>query len=328
MKKINILPFREFWQDCFNCIVYSMTKYAFDVPKLYYYNNMYTYKITEEAVVENGKRISYMSATPWTDNFRLIDEITTNRELQWWEDEKDIIGYIKKNLDNDRIVLAGIDLYYWIQEGLHYHHNHIDHYSLIIGYDDEKEEMIVLETGDDMFAEFRVGYDDVKEAVSHCDMPTRTSDINWDAKVTMFSKEDLVYYAGDIINSIQELEERKHDFWNVNEISNDGLYEVLSILQTHIFSMQNRASIDSYMFKNAFKSDVIDGISLSETLTGIAREFEKLKGSCIKHLYRENRKPGIQALKDRTFELLEKNKNIWQLFVEKNYQIEMKESFD
>ena len=323
MKKFEIKPFREFWQDCFNCIVYSMTDYAFDVPKLYYYNNMYFYRITDETAHDDGKAIQYKSFTPWTDNFRLIDEITKNREIQNWEDEHDIIGYVKKNLDNDRLVLAGVDLYYWIKDGLHYHHNHIDHMSLIIGYDDDVKEMTILETGDDMYAEFTVTYDCVIEAIEHCSIPTRSFEIDRDAVVKLFDRDDLVYYAKNIVASIEDIVNRKDEFWRVEGVSDDGLYEVISILQTHIFSMQNRAKIDAYMFKNAFKSDVIGDRSLNEEFSNIASKFEGLKGRCIKLLYRNNRIEQILKIKDEVFELLQSDKKIWELFIDNCDKIEM-----
>lgn len=318
MKKINVVPFRKFWQDCFNCIVYSLIDYTFHVPDLYYYNNMYTYKITEETARDGDKEILYISATPWTDNFRLIEEITREEELQFWETEKDVIGYIKKALDEDKVVLAAVDLFYWIDEGLHYHHNHISHMSLVIGYDDDIQKMYILETGNGGFTEFCVTYDCAIEAIQHTDFPTRVLELNKDAAVKMYDKADLAFYAKDVIKSIDEIVEKKDQLWAVEEVSEEGLYEVLSILQTHIFSMQNRAEIDAYLFENAFESDVIDNISLSEEFLKNANAFEKLKGVCIKLQHRKNRLEGIHKLKDNVFELLKKNRNLWSLYIEKN----------
>ncbi len=314
MKKINVRPFRKFWQDCFNCIVYSLTDYSQDVPELYYFNNMYSYIFTDEKVSENGEK--YRSIVPWTDNFRLVDELTTNREKIELYNYENPIEYIKDKIDEEKVILLGIDLYYWINEGLHYMNNHIIHMSLVIGYDDDTEELIVLETGNDMFAEHRVPYDRATQAIKASTLVTRVSDLNKDYKVKMFTVDDLVYYAKKIIASIDEINRNKDDIWKIENASDEGLFEVLSIIQTHMFSMQNRAKIDAHMFANAFKNDEIQDSTFHDSFSEIATEFEKLKGACIKAQYKNDRKKAIEKIRSQMLLLLNKERQLWIAFVE------------
>lgn len=102
---MNIVLFREFWQDCFNFIVYSFIGNTQYVPTLYYYNNMYKYCFTEETASESG--IEYKSVVPWTDNFRLYDEITKNRERITFQNIENPIQFIKDKIDEEKIVLLG-----------------------------------------------------------------------------------------------------------------------------------------------------------------------------------------------------------------------------
>ncbi|MBO4864000.1 MAG: hypothetical protein J5517_06525 [Eubacterium sp.] len=325
MKKLEIVPFRKFWQDCFNCIVYSIIDYAFHVPDLYYYNNMYKYLVIDHTLYDHEKELHYNSIVPWTDNQSIFNKITKNNEVLDKENQKDVIQYIKDNIDKNRIVLPGVDLYYWIKAGLHYHHNHFEHFSLIIGYDDDTEEVIVLDTGDDMFAEFRVEYCDVIEAISHAkEIPTVTADIDYEADIKLFTKEELVECAKVLVKSIDKVIRLKDDIWNLDGLSDEAYYELMSILQTHTFSMQNRAKIDAYMFKNTFEDDRINGISLGDTLTELATKFGNIKMRCVKSLYRKETINEVPVVKEGVLELMEETRKLWNLFIENNDQLTMK----
>ena len=325
MKKFDIKPFREFWQDCFNCIVYSITEYTQNVPKLYYYNNMYSYITTDESTSENKKE--YMSLTPWTDNFRLMDELTNNRTKLELNSNSSVIDEIIKCIDEDKIVLLMIDLFYWIDEGLHYLHNHINHYSMVIGYDEEREELIVLETGDDMYAEFRVPYERVIKSIHAAGDAVYSYEINENADVKMFNKEDISFYATQVIESIDDIVNQKDRLLNVEGFDENDLSDVLNIIQTHMFSMQNRALINSYMFENAFLNDFIDEVSLHEEFKNSANEFEKLKGACIKAQYRNNKYSEVERIRNKVFELLGKEKSLWRIYIDNHEKLEMKEIF-
>ena len=51
---------------------------------------------------------------------------------------------------NNLILLLGVDLYYWIDDGIHWKRNHIQHFSLVKEYDADKNEYVFwkLELGD------------------------------------------------------------------------------------------------------------------------------------------------------------------------------------
>lgn len=313
MKRMNIEPFREFWLDCFNCIVYSLTEFSQDVPKLYYYNNMYRYNYTEETVKENG--IKYRSLVPWTDNFRLLDELTHNLEKKKLAECENPIQYVKEKIDEGKIVLLAIDLFHWIKEGLHYMNNHIIHMSLVIGYDDDAEQLIVFETGDEGYLEHRVDYEQAEKAIKAAHISTRVSEINPVVKVKMYNKENLAFYAKQIIESIDEKIENAHDIWKVEGLSDEGLNEVLSIIQTHIYSMQNRAYINAYMFENAFENDLVEGVSLHEKFHKMEKDYERLKGVCIRLMYRRNKYQEIMKVKEKMMNMLEVESGLWKHYI-------------
>lgn len=325
MKKIEIKPFREFWQDCFNCIVYSLTEYSQDVPRLYYYNNMYVYKFTNETVSE-GK--TYSSIVPWTDNYRLLGELTTNMEKYKLFAINDPVSLVKEKLDQNKIVLVALDLYNWIREGLHYNKSHIVHMSLVIGYDDDSQELIVLETGNDMFAEHRVGYEDAAKAFAGADIHSRIYDLNKDMKVKMFTKDDLAFYAKDVIRTIEEVTEDESKVWNVEGFSSEDLDDVLNIIQTHMFSMQNRAYINAYMFEHVFVDDKVKGVSLSEGFREIEKKFEQLKGVCIKSQYRDNKLESIKGIKEKMFCMLKNEKDLWLQYIDNIDSLQYKQCYD
>ena len=42
--KMNIVPFREFWADCYSTAIYSILVSKTSIDKLFVYNNNYQYK--------------------------------------------------------------------------------------------------------------------------------------------------------------------------------------------------------------------------------------------------------------------------------------------
>lgn len=325
MKKINMKPFREFWQDCFNCIVYSLIDYTQDVPMLYYYNNMYTYIETEETTNKNKKK--YKSVTPWTDNLMLLNKITKNKKELHLNKEPETIEFIKKQVDADNVIILAIDLFYWIDEGLHYLRNHIVHFSMVIGYDDETRELIVLETGNDKYAEFRVPYERAMQAFATSDYLAITFEIDDSAEIEMFNKQEVSYYASNVVASIEDKFNREKEILQIEGFDEEELTEVLDIIQTHMFSMQNRANINAYMFENAFKADVVDEVSLHEEFYKLGVKFEKLKGACIMAKCRKGKGLSIENIKKRIFDNLKREQYLWELYINNQEMFEMHEDF-
>lgn len=323
MKRINIVPFREFWQDCFNCIVYSLIGNIQDVPKLYYYNNMYKYNFTDETASESG--IKYKSVVPWTDNFRLFTEITKNREKINFQDIKNPIQFIKNKIDEEKIVLLGVDLYYWIYEGFHYMKTHLMHQALVIGYDDDAEELIVLETSNELgYAEHRVDYERAEKAVKSSSILTSVSEINRTACVKMYTKEDVSFYAKQIVDSLEEKLINADKIWKIDGLTENDLKEMILILSTHLYSFESRAHINAYMFENTFDDDSIQGSSLHEKFYEIEREYESMKNICIKMGFSNEKYQKIMNLKNKMVSLLEKEKSLWKFYIEHFNEMKMK----
>ena len=69
---------------------------------------------------------------------------------------------------------------------------------------------------------------------------------------------------------------------------------------------------------------MINDLSLSGEFGKIAKEFEKLKGACIKLLYRAEYIQTIQRIKDKMFALLAEEKQLWESYIDHNDGIHMK----
>lgn len=284
---------------------------------------MYTYIFTEEHINENG--IKYKSIVPWTDNFRLLDQLTCKIEKVMMSECDDPISLIVERLEQEKIVLLAIDLFYWINEGLHFMKNHITHISLVIGYDDDTEELIVLETGERGYKEHRVPYELAKKAVKSVNITTKFCEINPDTKFSMFTKEDVVSSAKDVIKSIDEKKTNSTEIWKVDGLSDTGLNEVVSIIQTHMYSMQNRAFINGYMFEHAFSNDEFQGVCIHERFYELEKEYEKLKGASIRLSHRKNKYQGLMNIKNKMLELMDVERDIWGYYLERFREMSMVE---
>lgn len=321
MKIINILPFKEFWQDCFNCIVYSITEYSQSVPRLYYYNNMYKYNFTEETGTKNG--VKYKSLVPWTDNFRLYDELTINQEKVNLAKIQKPIQFIKEKIDEEKIVLLAVDLFYWVDGGLHYMKTHLMHESLVIGYDDDKTELIVLEiTSRKGYSEQRIDYQQAVKAIRGATISSYVSEIDRSMQIKMYTKDDLAFYAKQIIDSIDEKILNKDDIWRIEGFSDEDLSEMLLVVQTHVYSMQNRSYINAYMFENVFENNCIQGLSFCEKFYELEKGFERLKGVLVRLHYKTNKYQEILKVKESILNMLVLERGLWQHYI--NYFDEMR----
>lgn len=325
VKKLMISPFRRYWLTCMDCIAYSLIDYGFSVPYTYYYNNCYTYGFTNEKTEKT--KDEYQSVTPVTESYELVKSVTKDRQRVLLYEEEDPIGMIKAAIDEEKIVRVSVDLYYWIASGFNYMQTHLQHMSLVIGYDDIRRELIVFDTGYVGFTQYRVDYDRAVKAFQGNHHPSSIGVLDRDADVHMYTVEDVAIYAKKLVESIDDILENADRLWNFEGIPEEGTEDIFSILPTHMYSMENRANMNVFMFKNAFESDRIEGIFLCEEFRKLSQGYEECKNACIKIKLKRNKWKKMQEVKEKLLKLFVREKEVWTLYINKGVQLKMKQNF-
>ena len=312
IKRYYIMPFRRYWIDCLNCIANTLLDYGYGVPASFYYNNNYSYELTAE---ETWSGYQYKSLAPVTDSFKILLDVRTNHQRACLSQEKDPIGVIRKALDEDKIVRVAIDLYYWVDSGMHYRHNHVIHYSLVVGYDDNRQELMVFETGDYGYAEFRVPYDRAVEALRANPNNSSISELNREKDMSSLGVDTLKKNVKDIVASIDQVTSNPEELWNVESITEEEAAEIFEIIPTHLYSLQNRSKLNALLcFQADEEQEAVRKIGVQ--FKEMARQYGALKNLSLKLRMKAKKKERIREMKDRVQELLKKEQGLWMEYVE------------
>ena len=308
LKKYMIVPFRKYWLDCLNCIVNSLIDYFFSVPQTYYYNNDYVYEYTEETSSENG--YLYQSLLPVTDSFKTLQELWTDNLPINLSQAENPIKIIKEAIDHNKTVLLAVDLYHWVNSGMHYQHNHIWHFSLVIGYDDNSGELIVFETGDYGYAEFRVPYDRAITAMRANPSESSISHIDRNKKIAGCSKEEIKHNAKKVADSIKRVISNMEAIWKIEGIEEKEATGVFDIISSHMYSMQNRMKLNSMLISQIGEDE--EYLNIANQFRVLGDKYGKLKNIAIKLRMKKMWKEKIKDIKSELELNMKEERKLWE----------------
>lgn len=310
---LQIEAFNDFWLDCNTTILYSILLSTKAVDKAYIYNNGYEYKLLEEDVQDTNE--IFVSICSTADTSILKNRMLKNEQEVNLYSQSCPIAAIKEILDQERIILLRVDLFYWIDDNHHYGNTHLDHYSLVKGYDEERKCLIVFETGIKGYCEYLISYDKAVEAICAAHATSLVYDIDYELEEIMYTKQDIVRNAEIIISSIDYVCSNQEYILCVSEMSEDGIRDVYDVLQTHLFGMQNREKVNRHLFMISFENEVINGYSFCKEFERLEGQFEILKGICIKNQLKKNNWEVLECLKNKMILLLREEREIWKKFL-------------
>lgn len=319
---MQIDAFNDFWLDCYTTMLYSVLLSTSTVDKAYIYNNKYMYELTEEEVPETNEK--FFSVSVNMDTSVLREKMFKHEHKVALYDQEDPIEVIKKILNDQCVILLRVDLFYWIDENYHYEKNHVVHLSLVRGYDETKKELIVLETGSSGYKEYSISYERAKTAISSAKFASLVYEVNYELTDLMYTKRDVVLWAEEIIDSIDYVYSKRSFILETNNMSDVGARYVNDILQTHLFSIQNREKVNRHLFMIVFENNIIEECDFCEKFERLEKQFETLKNVCVKNRIKKNAKETLSQMKEQLCSLLLEEKKIWKLFLEKQKELKFR----
>jgi hypothetical protein len=135
MKKIlNIKPFNDFYMNCELNNYFSHLTTLDSSYKAAAYMNSYRYSLFD--IMGNSFNIIKIDYSKSYSN--LLNKNLIKNENYFFKDLKNFIIEIKEIISSGKPVCLFIDLYNWIPSSLAWQKHHWKHFSLIIGFDEER----------------------------------------------------------------------------------------------------------------------------------------------------------------------------------------------
>ncbi len=243
-----IKPFNEFWLDCYSTAIYSILQSNYEVDKSVFYNNNYVYEHSEN--VRTGMGRAYITIN--LDS--IMDKLFMSCETHDFTKEEDVVAKLKFYIDRKNIVSLGIDMFYGVPDTSQWRKHHINHNILVEGYDDSKQCVYVLETGENGYKEYLMSYDEITKAAKEFICFARDTEIfevNHDNVFFMVDKKDVINNAQIIVESIDYLVSKVDSIWKVEP---EKLLSMKDEIDSHIKSIRNRQEVNAKLFKELDKN--------------------------------------------------------------------------
>lgn len=309
-----ITPFNEFWINCESTMLHSL---LITVDEKYYpltLNNCYTYEQLHFSA-PSGKSINEVRVK--TEIQDMFDVVLKNRKPVKWVDYEGAKADIKKYLREGKIVLVGVDLYYWIPKNMCYGKHHVDHYAIINGFDEDKDVFFAMDTDNVKYQEFEVPMEHVMDAISHCDF-------RYDAYIYelcekeelepyMLNRKELIRNAKRIKRSLRPL--RKKYFWLMEDEDYEaGFYRdmcVMYILQINCRMKANQLLID-YLIN---KEGIVRLQSAYEKCSLLERGWTSVRNRLSKAYFSEACVTKMLGFGEEMMQLFIDEMDMWKLFI-------------
>lgn len=309
-RKINkIEPFREFWIDCYSTGIFSVIQTNFDVEKSFFYNNNYTYEFTKNVRTGMGRVYINMQLED------IINKFLVNKEIHDFTVDEDIVENLKFYIDSEKIIFLGIDMYYGVPDTSQWHKHHVNHTVLVEGYDDEKECVYILESGEKEYKSYEVSYTDItiaaKEFICYV-RDTEIFEINQNEEVFMYDCSDIKNNAIEIVKSIDDILSHMNEIWHINP---DKLLSMKDEIEAHLKAIRNRQGVNVKLFASLYGE--MSAQDYIERFLELEKEYNLLRDTiihlCVNNEYYENE----EKVKNTFAKLLSEEKKIWQEYCRK-----------
>lgn len=246
--KVDIQPFREFWLDCNSTILFSIYS-ALNKDRLRMYNNNYTYNI-----VNAGTGCAHDFNTIVLNlSMNSFQNLFLKKHSEYVVKNRSDLKYIKDVLLKDNlIVLLGVDLYYWIEDSLHWKKNHIQHFSLVKGYSEEEREFIVLETGSKGYNQYNISQKKFLKAAVKSGAASVVYQIVDRIEKPLSLDVILEQNVREIVNSIMYIENKIDTIWVVADYNKRDMTYFADFILTHIYAIENRQKANSILMRHMF----------------------------------------------------------------------------
>ena len=322
--KIPIIPYNEFWLDCDTETLYSIIYSMNQKYKVHFYENNYTYDLLR---VPSPSGEFFGEIRLHQQFIELREKVLDIVEKRRFNNVTIAIDTIKKWIENGYLVQAGVDLYYWIEGNCCYNKHHVEHYTLIHGYDEEQNKFYVMETDNECYREFLVEEELLATAMSEANtlafhafaMEIRTlHEMN-----QLYTVKKLVSNAKKICRSIRPL---LHDsFWVFTQDQyRQGFYRDMTVM--YILQINCRMKANRLLFEYLKQYNKLSALDeLHEVCAETEKRWSTLRAGVSKLYFKENARERMIEQNVIIRDLLKTERNMWKNFIKIGKQIYLPE---
>lgn len=314
-KKLNIKPFKKIESDCMASMIMTILISIDENYEKVIYDNQYHYTVHEK-VTEEGL------------NFHIMEMILTNKILGndflgdkspiKYMNQEDFIQKIKECINNNKYVMVGVDLYYWMIPGnMTFGKFHWGHYSLVSGYNEETEEIYVFDVGENDYDEYHVPIDIFIQAIEAFQPDDKA--FEFVPKMEMIeniNSKKLIQNANEIIKSIEVT--REHIFW----IMGNRDYELSAfkdLCSMYLMLIMNRQKTNCYLFDELEKHMEHIGeeyLEIKQKQNELVQKWNLIKNAFMRAYAGKKNKERMMHVNQLTSEAFEIEIQVWAKFCE------------
>lgn len=310
IKKHNIKPLDSFYLDCeFNniaSILLSIEPLLISELKINCYRYYSEIREAKSGVKFNRLVVHFM--------YSLMNNRLKKMNSVYYNGKDDLVAKLRKVIDNSMYALARVDLYDYIPRSICYHKYHWYHFSLIIGYDDEKDIFFVFDDDYHGYREFEVSSEKLYQAIKRSHYSNAVFYV--DFCQTMFPKKiecfELKKNARRIIRDIKKIKQEKYYIMSEEDYK-IGFDRELTIIMFE--KIRNRQIINVQLFEELILNKMLredEGTQLIKYGNNIIDEWNTLK-NMFYMVY--EKKYEMADINNSIISVLERERKMWKLFL-------------
>lgn len=257
---INVKPYSEIWFNCKENMLLSLLTTEDERYRDYVINNGYMYvwerydlKSDNKTLLLHNDRIC-----------KLENRIDVKTENIKFDSKEQMFDLIEQELKKKMRLLVGVNLFYWIPDSICWEKHHWYHYSLITGYDRDKQLVYVLDDNKTGYSQFEIPQDRFWMAVYHSEYPMeeKLQRMTYEIKDSFkqFTVRDMLANCENIIECVEYFTDR--NLWVMDDIDYQEQYHLdLNILFINQIINQHKANgllIERLRKENLLENEVYE----------------------------------------------------------------------
>ncbi|MBP3702986.1 MAG: hypothetical protein J6I65_04275 [Lachnospiraceae bacterium] len=307
-----IKAFNEFWLDCDTEMLFSILVSKDEKYRILAYRNDYYYTYLG---AYTPSRVYFEEMRSMPDIADLREKVFHYIDKRRGKDVSENIEYIKTYLKEGYYVLAGVDLYEWVEENMCYHNHHVEHYALLNGYDDEKNVFYTMETDNEKYREFQVGEQKLSEAmelaetlqfqvVAFCIKDELSNQ-------PLYTWKELRKNAKRIVHSIRPLLSKS--FWLFTPKDYQNLfYRDMTVM--YLMQINCRMKANCLLFAYLEEKEGLDG-EFKEKAEQLENGWIDVRRTISKLYFKNDANARMQEQNEKINGLLREEREMWKKFI-------------
>ena len=314
---LNIKPFNLFWINCVYNTLFSM---LISLEPSYYSAallNDYSYLVSDFDS-PSGIKYKHLDLWPILKHYeRYSNMLFTDYEPLNFESGANYFDILKGLIEKNKVIMLGVDLYYWIPNSLAWKQHHWAHYTYINGINDEKRTVYVFEGDAYGYNEFEIPEDRLIKAVSNFvhEPHARTYKLSGNLERYELSISEVKENAQRIIDEINN-RIMPVTFWELSEEDFAKGY-MRDLISLRFFIIKNR-HIANELLMQEFGDEILSPqirSSLMEYCKELQEGWELAKNRFLRLYYSKDKKSAVSNINERVKSLFSKEIEMWDMLI-------------